>query len=538
MLTGILSGKSLMQLNNEQLEMLRAAAKDEETFEAILSILGEVETKSADEVQEIQQLQEREIRYRTLAEMTTDYAYAYRMHPDGSYELEWIEGAFAHITGYTPEEWQSGNLNNYIHPDDQHLAEKHTAILSAGQAYIDEYRIITKDGQVRWLHDHAQAIVDPETGHVVHVIGATRDITREKSAEHALQENESRFRLLAEHASDLITIQAFDGVTRYISPSSAALLGYHPNEIIGQRAGELIHPEDIDLIKEAFRALARTGQPQTYTFRVQHREGHWLWVEASSVGVVDPVSQKVIEVHSTTRDVTSKKLIAEERERLIGELEAYNHTVAHDLKNPLNTILGFANILEDFHDTFSLEERVDLYHKIVRSGNKMMNIIEELLLLSGLRVNEVVIEPLDMTQIVREVIERLNFMIEDYRPDFIIPSKWPVAMGQKQWVEEIWANYLSNAMKYGGKPPYIEIGSDAPRNGMVRFWVRDNGLGLHADDQSRIFVPFTRLDRLRARGHGLGLSIVQRVAERLGGQVGVESTFGDGCLFYFTLPQA
>jgi two-component system, sensor histidine kinase and response regulator len=103
-------------------------------------------------------------------------------------------------------------------------------------------------------------------------------------------------------------------------------------------------------------------------------------------------------------------------------------------------------------------------------------------------------------------------------------------------VAEVWANYLSNAIKYGGDPPRAELGADLPADGRVRFWVRDNGPGLSPEDQARLFAPFERLHQVRAQGHGLGLSIVRRIVEKLGGEVGVESAVGQGSTFWFTLP--
>jgi two-component system sensor histidine kinase/response regulator len=100
----------------------------------------------------------------------------------------------------------------------------------------------------------------------------------------------------------------------------------------------------------------------------------------------------------------------------------------------------------------------------------------------------------------------------------------------------VWANYISNAIKYGGRPPHIELGATAQDDGMVRFWVRDNGAGLTPEEQTRLFIPFTRLDQVQVKGHGLGLSIVRRIVGKLGGQVGVESQVGQGSVFSFTLP--
>jgi len=117
------------------------------------------------------------------------------------------------------------------------------------------------------------------------------------------------------------------------------------------------------------------------------------------------------------------------------------------------------------------------------------------------------------------------------------PEKvWPIALGHAPWIEEVWVNYLSNAIKYGGWPPRVELGAMEQGDGIVRFWVRDNGSGLTLEEQTRLFTPLTRLDRVRAKGHGLGLSIVRRIVERLGGQTGVESEVGQGSVFFFTLP--
>ena len=99
----------------------------------------------------------------------------------------------------------------------------------------------------------------------------------------------------------------------------------------------------------------------------------------------------------------------------------------------------------------------------------------------------------------------------------------------------LWVSYLSNAIKYGGQPPRVELGATVQADGMVRFWVRDDGPGLTPEEQARLFIPFTRLDQVRAKGHGLGLSIARRIVEKLDGQVGVESEVGQGSVFSFTL---
>ncbi|MCP4542769.1 MAG: response regulator [Chloroflexi bacterium] len=237
------------------------------------------------------------------------------------------------------------------------------------------------------------------------------------------------------------------------------------------------------------------------------------------------------------------------------ELDAFAHTVAHDLKNPVSTVWGFAETLEHVFSDLSQEQILEYLHLITQNGRKMNNIIDELLLLARVRkVEDIELMPLDMVSIVNSAQERITYLAEEYQAEIIMPDVWPTVLSYGPWIEEVWVNYLSNAIRYGGQPPRVELGydmngyspeltqpdditraeSDTPPP--LRFWVRDNGLGLTAEEQARLFTPFTRLDQVRVKGHGLGLSIVRRIVEKLGGQVGVESQVGQGSIFSFTLP--
>ncbi|MHB8629584.1 MAG: sensor histidine kinase [Aggregatilineales bacterium] len=217
------------------------------------------------------------------------------------------------------------------------------------------------------------------------------------------------------------------------------------------------------------------------------------------------------------------------------DLNAFSHSVAHDLKNPLFSIVGSSNLLRQ--DGLSPEQQMLLLEGIEYGARKMSNIVDELLLLGQVRkIEEVELSPLNMTAIVAEVQQRLAFMIDKYEPEIILPEHWPPVLGHAPWVEEVWVNYLSNAMKYGGQPPRIELGATPLPDGMIRFWIRDNGRGIPTEKQGQLFAPFTRLNQVVVEGHGLGLSIVHRIVKKLGGEIGVESEVGQGSIFSFTLP--
>lgn len=227
------------------------------------------------------------------------------------------------------------------------------------------------------------------------------------------------------------------------------------------------------------------------------------------------------------------------------ELDAFAHTVAHDIKGIAGRIVGYTLLLEEDFDQLPADEAKEYLGTISRSGRKMSAIIDELLLLAGVRSMRPQTAPLDMAAIVAEVLQRLHDLIAESQAQIILPQSWPLAEGYAPWIEEVWVNYVSNAIKYGGNPPHVEIGAtvlpappgDADTGrGQVRFWVRDNGNGLTPEEQSRLFVPFSRLDQVTIKGYGLGLSIVRRIVEKLGGQVGVASAVGQGSTFSFTLP--
>jgi two-component system sensor histidine kinase/response regulator len=173
---------------------------------------------------------------------------------------------------------------------------------------------------------------------------------------------------------------------------------------------------------------------------------------------------------------------------------------------------------------------------IARNGRKMSNIINALLTLASVRKTDVEMQPLDIGDLVSQVLQRLDGMINESQAQITVPPTWPASLGYGPWIEEVWANYLSNAIKYGGRPPRVELGAATMPNDMIRFWIRDNGPGLTPEAQARLFTPFTRLELNDLEGHGLGLSIARRIVEKLGGQVGVESEIGQGSTFFFTLP--
>jgi signal transduction histidine kinase/FixJ family two-component response regulator len=269
-----------------------------------------------------------------------------------------------------------------------------------------------------------------------------------------------------------------------------------------------------------------------------------LDVQNDTVGSLDEEDQILlmglcgqIAVAINNHRLEAKRKEAEEAQRkLVDELDAFAHTVGHNLRDTLALVIGYADLLKE--QARLPEELQEYLNAVARNGRKMHVVIEELELLAGIRKAKVELKPLNMARIIAEVEQRLAYLIERHQAEITVSEYWPVAMGHTPWVEEVWANYLSNALKYGGRPPRVQLGATERSDGMIRFWVRDNGPGLSQEEQAHLFTEFTRLNQMRAGGYGLGLSIVRRIVTKFGGEIGVESEVGEGSVFYFTLPSA
>jgi PAS domain S-box-containing protein len=364
-------------------------------------------------------LRQQEERYRLISNSISDYAYAYRVEPDGTLTLEWVTKAVELITGFTADEIQKTSWSTLTHPDDSAVLAQHFERLLRGERAVTEFRIFTRQGQVRWLRDHGQPTLDPYSGRVNRIYGAAQDITEQKRSEAMM--------------------------------------------------------------------------------------------------------------HAKTTEL-------EERNQ---ELDAFAHTVAHDLKNPIASMLGFASLILNYFDRMSEDNLREHIVLIMESAYKARDIINSLLLLASVsKQDDLPYTPLRMHDIIDEVLRRFVGMIHDTHAEIIVPENFPVAIGYAPWVEEVWANYLSNALKYGGKPPHITFGAETQTDAKINFYIIDNGPGLTLEERDKVFLPFTRFSQVKSDGTGLGLSVVHRIVTRLGGEVGVEQVAAGGSKFMFTLPAA
>ena len=409
--------------------------------------------------------------------------------------------------------------------------------LRTGQPVRDAVRGVfaTHPMELRWLLINTKPRFSAASGDLIEVITTFQDITNRKNFELALSESEEKYRQLFELVSDAIFLVDNDtGRILEVNSTASAMYGYDRQELLQMRNVDLsAEPSET---REATIAQ-RTRIPTRYHHRkdgvvipVEIAASHYSWSgRPVHIAAIRDISDRI------RTEESLRQANAEFQERN-DELDAFADTVAHDLKSPLAVINGYAELLRDTLVTSSDTTLVECLGHIVSNLDKMNNIVDELLLLAEVRKEDVRVEPLNMADVVAEALQRIQYLVDEYVGEISTPDEWPPAIGYAPWVTEVWVNYLTNALKYGGRPPRVSLGAEPGKGATVRFWVRDNGPGLSPQEQSQLFAPFTRLDRIRCERAWFG--VVHRAPDRgkVGGKVDLASEVGAGSTFSFTLP--
>jgi signal transduction histidine kinase len=220
------------------------------------------------------------------------------------------------------------------------------------------------------------------------------------------------------------------------------------------------------------------------------------------------------------------------------QLESFAYSVSHDLRAPLRGMHGLADaLLEDYGDV--LDERArDYARRIVAEAKTLDQLIQDLLAYSRLTRIDVAIEPVEVGQVVEAALHNLDEDIRTKHASVEVASELPRVRANRAVLTQVLTNLISNAVKFNGATPAVRVRAENV-DGAARIWVEDNGIGISPKHHDRIFRAFERLHGVEEYpGTGIGLAIVHKGIERLGGRVGVESSEGQGSRFWFELPRA
>ncbi len=398
------------------------------------------------------------------------------------------------------------------------------------------------DGRVVW----SQFVpLRDDNGRVTSALNLAIDITERKRSEEALRESEEQYRAFFELA--LVGIAQVDPATGRLLQVNARfceITGYSREELLRITVRELTHPLDRKTDWEAFTRMLRGETPEyNAEKRYIRKDGRLIWVHVVARAVRDPQGRPLRTV-GIIMDITERKQAEQERERLIAELERSNrelqqfaYVASHDLQEPLRTVSSYAELLA-LKFRGKLGPTADKYISFVVDGtNRMSDLINDLLTYSRVATRGHAFEPVDMKEIVKQVLDKLKSVIRE-NSAAVTADPLPEVSGDQTQLVQLIQNLITNAIKFRKKevPPRIHISAEFRGDQWV-FSVRDNGIGIEPRFHDRIFVIFQRLyTRAEYPGTGVGLAICKRIVERHGGRTWLKSKEGEGSVFYFSLP--
>jgi PAS domain S-box-containing protein len=396
--------------------------------------------------------------------------------------------------------------------------------------------------------------------HLQKILLFIEDITERRQAQAAIRNTEIRYRRLFEAARDGILI--LDPETRKITdanPFMTELLGYTHGELNGKELWEIGLLKDEKCSRKAFSALQKDHFIRYENLPLQNKAGQRHEVEFVS-NLYDEDGRQVIQCN--IRDITERKraaralltakneiaqhareleqVVTERTQQLrdtIGELEGFSYSVSHDMRAPLRAMQGFASYLVDEYSGKLDAQGVNYLHQIKRSAARLDRLIQDVLSYTRILHSRLPTERVDLEILVHDIIESIP-NDGPVKAEFRVQGPLPAVMGNEALLAQCVSNLLSNGAKFvsAGTAPRVKISAEAIGDDSVRLWFADHGIGIAPEDHTRIFRLFERIHPdAEYEGTGIGLTIVRKAVERMGGDLGVESELGHGSKFWIQL---
>ncbi|MFN2196359.1 MAG: PAS domain S-box protein [Anaerolineales bacterium] len=471
-------------------------------------------------------------------------------------EITYINRAILDTLGYEAQEISSmpaSDLRELIHPDDlQQIIDVHDSLesLTPGEVMSFEIRVKNAQGEWRMLRDRSTIFAADDEDHPLQILGTVVDITSRMQIENDLRESVDLYQLLANNVTDIISKHTLDGNFLYISPACEQLLGYMPDELIGESIVEIVHPDDRDKLEAIDPANAQQDAVVTITYRVRRKDGEYIWLETIYRFVREAEEADVVEIVAVSRDISERKQVQEALETAKELAESVNQAkseflanMSHEIRTPLNAIIGMTSLL--FDTELSLEQR-DYVETVRGSGDSLLAIINDILDFSKIEAGRMELEqqPFDLRDCIETSLDLVAQRAAEKQIDlaYFIGEHVPsMLIGDVTRLRQVLVNLLSNAVKFTNIGEVVITVTSQPLDANVHeifFAVKDTGIGIPKERMNRLFEAFSQVDASTTRkygGSGLGLAISKRLVEIMGGHMWVESKLGEGSTFQFTI---
>jgi len=423
------------------------------------------------------------------------------------------------------------------------LFDLYVSVVETGETVDREFSYEHERDTIVWLHIVAVKLND---GLAV----TFRNITDRKRAEIALGDSEERFRAIFEQAAVGIAKTALCGQFMRVNPGFCQIVRYAESELLQQNWQAITHPDDIEADREYVSSLL-SGNIQTFSLEkrllCKDEAVRWANVTVSAmrdakgtpqylICVIEDISQRKLVQELLQASLDTQTRYAQELTRSNAELEQFSYVASHDLQAPLSTIAGYAQLLEKrCHNQLDAQGN-KFIRNIVNSCGRMQALIDDLLEYSRVGRSEKPFDVIDCNLVFEDACANLQLAIRQERAS-VTRGDLPRVTGDSFQLLQLFQNLIGNAIKYrSSEAPMVRVSASRQGDSWV-FSVQDNGIGIAEQYHPRIFQLFQRLhSEKQYSGTGIGLAICQRIVERHGGRLWVESEPNRGSTFYFSIP--
>ena len=467
----------------------------------------------------------------------------------------WNKGA-ERLFGYSAHE-VIGKPVSILIPEDRSDEEPNIlARLRKGER-IDHYETVRrkKDGTLI----NISLTVSPVIGADGSIIGASkiaRDITGRKAIEAALRASEENFRTVADNISQLAWTADTLGWATWYNRRWFEYTGTTAEEMQGRGWERVQHPDHLERVRNKIEEAFRRGEEWEDTFPLRGKDGQYRWFLSRAVPIRDlqgrikcwfGTNTDITELRETREELSKSHQILEQRveqrtaslTEAIAQMEEFSYSVSHDLRAPVRAMKGYAQIaLEEYGDKLDARGR-DFLDRIMRGGSRMESLIHDVLTYSRVARCEFHLQRVSLQKLVRDLVQQYP-EIQPPRAQVIVREPLLDVMGHEPSLTQAISNLLINGVKFvnPGVQPKLQVWTER-RADRVRLWVEDNGIGIKPEYQRRLFGMFERVHQNKQYdGTGIGLAIVRKAAEKMGGKVGVQSDGMTGSSFWIELKSA